>query len=182
MAEWFEVYDAKGVLRRARRRASRLVWTYALVSGVLIAAAPVAMFVLPRGGMPVAGLCAFGLVGYGIWLMIRLNQIHRKLWRFDVSVHRALGYDTGRRSRALTWSNVYQVEVDDSGLTLVGRTHGSWVRLQIPKTFPKYTSLAHRVVDYAEAHDRPVWVDGRPWEMLDLQALYPFLRSETETA
>lgn len=182
MAEWFEVYNAKGVLVRARRRARRLMWTYALVSAVLIAVAPVAAFVLPRGGFAVAVLSAVVLVAYGIWLILRLNHIHRTLWRFDVSVHRALGFDTGRRSRALTWSNVQQVEVEDSGLTLVGRTHGSWVRLRIPRSFPRYTALAHRVVDYAEAHNRPVWVDGQPWQLLDVETLYPFLRSEQEAA
>lgn len=182
MAEWFEVYNAKSVLVRARRRARRLMWTYAAVSGALIAVAPVAVFVLPRGGFAVAVVSAIGLVAYGIWVVVRLNHIHRKLWRLDVSVHRALGFDTGRRSRALTWSNVEKVEVDAAGITLIGRTHGSWVRLRVPTSFPRYTSLSHRVVEYAEAHGRPIWVDGKPWQMLDLETLYPFLRSEKEAA
>lgn len=182
MAEWFEVYNAKGVLVRARRRANRLMWIYALVSGTLVAVAPVAVFVLPEGGFAIAGACAIGLVVYGVWLIVRLNRIHRKLWRLDVSVHRVLGFDTGRRSRALIWSNVQQVEIETSGLTLVGRTHGAWVRLRVPKTFPHYTDLAHRVVEYAEAHNRPVWVDGQPWQTLDLAVLYPFLSAVQETA
>ena len=182
MAEWFEVYDAKGVLVRARRRSTRLVWIYALVSGALVAAAPIAMLMLPRGGETIATLCAVVLVMYGLWLIVRLNQIHRKLWRPDVSVHRALGFDTGRRSRALAWPNVHQVEVEADGLTLVGRTHGSWVRLHVPKTFPHYTALAHRVVEYAEAHDRPVWLDGQPWQALDLASVYPFLGRQPEAA
>ncbi|GAB5534573.1 MAG: hypothetical protein Rubg2KO_08220 [Rubricoccaceae bacterium] len=182
MAEWFEVYDAKGVLLRARRRATRLVWIYALVSGALVAAAPIAMFVLPRGGVAVAVTCAIGLVMYGLWLIIRLNQIHSKLWRFDVSVHRALGFDTGRRSRALAWPDVHQVEIESDGLTLVGRTHGSWVRLHVPTSFPHYTALAHRVIEYAEAHDRPVWLDGHPWQELDLVEVYPFIDHPHEAA
>lgn len=182
MAEWFEVYDAKGVLVRARRRARRLMWAYAAVSGTLISVAPVAVFVLRRGGFAVAVLSALGLVVYGVWLIARLNQIHRKLWRIDVSVHRALGFDTGRRSRALAWSNVEQVEVEDAGLTLVGRTHGAWVRLQVPRSFPRYTALAHRIVEYAEAHNRPVWIDGQPWQSLDLNVVYPFLDAESQTA
>lgn len=179
MAEWFEVYDAKGVLVRARRRANRLVWVFALVSGGLVAAAPVATFVLPRGGFAVAVACAAVLVVHGVWLVVRLSQIHRKLWRLDLSVHRALGFDTGRRSRALTWVDVHRVEVGGGGLTIVGRTHGSWVRLRVPAAFPRYTSLAHRVVEYAEAHGRPIWVDGRPWQTLDIGALYA-LASQTE--
>ena len=182
MAEWFEVYDSKRVLIRARRRATRLVWIFALISGALVAAAPVAVFVFPDVGVAVAGTCGIGLVLYGIWMIARLSQIHGKLWRIDLSVHRALGFDTGRRSRALAWPNVHQVDIDDSGLLLVGRTHGAWVRLQIPSTFPHYTALSHRVVEYAEAHDRPVWVDGKPWQSLDLEVLYPFLRSEREAA
>ncbi|MEO0557260.1 MAG: hypothetical protein AAF170_03645 [Bacteroidota bacterium] len=182
MAEWFEVYDAKGVLLRARRRATRVVWIFALVSGVLITIAPVAMFVLPEGGLALAVACAVGMAMHGLWLILRLNQIHSKLWRFDVSVHQALGFDTGRRSRALAWPDVHQVEIESDGLKLVGRTHGSWVRLHVPHTFPQYTALAHRVVEYAEAHGRPVWVDGQPWQALDLEKVYPFIAQPSEAA
>ena len=171
MAEWFEVYNAKGVLRRARRRANRLVWIYALVSGALVAAAPVAALLLPTGGIYVAVGCAAVLLAHGVWLIARLRRLHGTLWRIDLSVHRALGFDTGRRSWALVWSDVHRVDVSRRGIELVGRTHGSWVRLRVPASFPQYVALAHRVVEYAEAHGRPVWVDGQPWQSIELADL-----------
>ena len=172
MAEWFEVYNAKGVLLRAQRRTRRLVLVFALVSAAVVVVAPLATFALPTAGFAVALASGAALVGYGIWLIARLSAIHGTLWRLDLSVHRALGFDTGRRARILAWPDVHHVDVADAGITIVGRTHGAWVRLHVPRSFPRYVTLAHRVVEYARAHRRPLWLDGRPLEAVDLSEVH----------
>ena len=69
------------------------------------------------------------------------------------------------------------MEVDGCGLRVVGDDgSGSPVQIALAPSFPTYCEVGHRAVEYAEAFGRPVWVDGRPWQSLDLDALYPFLR------
>jgi hypothetical protein len=94
-----------------------------------------------------------------------------------LSVRRVIGYDLTQQRMALAWPDVDCVEIDRRGLLIRGRDEtGSACRLRIGSAFPDYVRLAHRFVDYAEVYTRPVYIDGRPWQLLDLHALYPFLR------
>jgi hypothetical protein len=104
-----------------------------------------------------------------------LRRLQAVAWCVRLSFHGLIA-DFGHRRTALRWSAVARVEVDDDGLVVVGTDEGgSAQRLRLPCSFPRYAQLSHRVVEYAEAHRRPLFVDGRPWQLLDLHALYPFL-------
>ena len=48
-------------------------------------------------------------------------------------------------------------------------------RLTVAAGIPQFTVLAHRAVEYAEAHGRTVCVEGTPLDDLDLATLLPSL-------
>ena len=182
MADWAQVYDDDVALDDARSRVRRLVIGFALVSGALVSAAPVVTLVGGAHAHLMAVACGVLLTVSAVVVMVRLAREHRRIWRVELSVHRAVGYDAVGRRRALPWSGVARVEVTTAGIAISGRDEGGHrARLLIPQGMPDYTGLAHRAVEYAEAHRRPVWVEGQPVADIDLALLDPSLRS-TETA
>jgi hypothetical protein len=174
MAAWYEVYDDQDALLDARRRVQRLTRAYGLATLALAVGAPLAVLHLPQGPWLAAG-AALGLLGGGLYLLHALRTLHAVTWCIRLSFHGFVA-DFGQRRTAMRWSNVARVEVDDEGLLVVGTDEGgAALRLRLPSSFPRYAQLSHRLVEYAEAHRRPIFVDGRPWQLLDLQVLYPFL-------
>lgn len=174
MAAWYEVFDNQDALLESRHRVWRLTRGYAFVAIGLAVAAPLAVLHAP-GGPWLAAFGALALVGAGLFVLRALRMLHGVAWCVRLSFH-GLVADFGQRRTAMRWSQVSRVEVDDEGLTVVGSDEeGVVMRLRLPGTFPRYTQLSHRVVEYAEAHRRPLFVDGKPWQLLDLQVLYPFL-------
>ncbi len=175
MSEWYEVFDHAEVLLAMQRRAGRLVALFALAGGALVALAPL-LVGLPFGGVLVAAV-AVALVVAALHVAQAIRALRCVVWCVKLSVHRVVGHDCGRRRAALAWEAVERVELDRDGLLLVGRDEGGVSRrLRVPHAFPDYARLSHRVVEYAEAFGRPVFVDGRPWQLLDLHEVYPFLR------
>jgi hypothetical protein len=111
-------------------------------------------------------------------LLQALGALRSVVWCVKLSARGLVGYDYGRRRVALAWPAVERVELDAEGLVVVGRDGGGEPRrLRVPHLFPDYARLSHRVVEYAEAFGRPVYVDGRPWQLLDVHEVYPFLRA-----
>ncbi|HEX8299476.1 MAG TPA: hypothetical protein VF594_09990, partial [Rubricoccaceae bacterium] len=93
----------------------------------------------------------------------------------DLSVHHAVGHDVAGRRRVLAWNDVTWVDVGDAGIDVVGRRMGRRVRFVLPPQFPDHAHVGHRVVRYAEAFGRPVFVDGRPADALDIGPLRQIL-------
>jgi hypothetical protein len=176
MSEWYEVFDDERGLHEARVRIGRR----AVLFGVVGVALGVSAFVLPAGGGDrVALVAALAAAASALWLVRGLRQIRDLVWCVKLSVRRVIGYDLTQKRMALAWPDVDCVEIDRRGMLIRGRDEtGSVCRLRVAPAFPDYVRLAHRFVDYAEAYSRPVYIDGRPWQLLDLYAVYPFL-SET---
>jgi hypothetical protein len=174
MATWYEVYDNQDALLATRRRVRRTTKRYGMTSAALAVAAPLVIFHAPGGPWVAVGAAAV-LVALGVVVLRELRALHDVAWCVRLSFH-GLVADLGGRRTAIPWSEVARVEVDDEGLLIVGtEERGAPWHLRIPCAFPRYACLSHRVVEYAEAHGRPLFVDGRPWQLLDLHALYPFL-------
>lgn len=176
MSTWSQVYDDDQALDEARTRARGLLVGFALASGVLVSAAPVAALTLRTAGGAIALGCGALLVLSAAVVVVQLAREHRRLWRVELSIGRLVGHDAAGRRRALPWPGVERVDVTEAGLEVIGEDEGGVrAHLLVPATMPAFTALAHRAVEYAEAHGRTVCVGGCPVERLDLVALYPAL-------
>jgi hypothetical protein len=180
MAEWFEVYEDEAGLVASRLRSRRIVLGFALVSGAVVAGAPVAALTWPAWSAAVAGVAAAVLVGHAGWLVWQLARVRRAVWRVELSVHHVVGHDATGARHVLAWPEVRWVNLDDFGVGVAGRRQGRRVQFRIPASFPDYGRLGHRVVSYAEALGRPVYVDGRAWQALGLGPLLPLLTRDRQ--
>lgn len=176
MSTWSQVFDDDRALDEARRRARRLLVGFALVSGALVSAAPLSTLALGADARAAALVCGVLLTIGAAVVVVRLSREHRRLWRIELSVGRVVGHDAAGRRLSLPWSGVDRVDVTDAGLVVTGRDEGGHrSRLTVEAEMPSFTTLAHRAVEYAEAHGRTICVDGVPVVRLDLVALYPAL-------
>ena len=183
MAEWFQVFDDERVLVSVRTEARRLVIAFALVSGALVALAPLSTLVAPAYAGFVALGCGAALTAYAAWLLRRLGQLHGRLWRIELSFRRVVAHDAGGRRVSLAWRALDHIDVRADGVVLSGRTDlGRRVRVRVSASMPQFASLGHRAVEYAEAFGRPVWVEGRPWEAIDVAEIHPALRAGSAVA
>ena len=182
MAEWFEVYEDGAGLAASQRRSRRLVLGFALVSGPVVAGAPVAALAWPAGSTVVAVVAAAVLCGHGGWLGWQLARMRRVVWRVELSVHHVVGHDVTGSRRVLAWDDVRWVNLDDAGAAVAGRRRGRRVEFRVPASFPDYGRVGHRMVSYAEALRRPVYVDGRAWHALRLDPLLPLLSPRRQPA
>lgn len=181
MAYWYEVYDNQDVLLSTRQRVGRLTTIYSLATLTIAAVAPL-LIVHVRGGVWVAGFCGVALLFGGLYVYHALRKLGAVAWCVKLSIHHLFA-DFGRRRTTIPWSSVTRLDVDDEGLIVVGLDeNGAPQRLRIPNAFPRFSQLSHRMVEYAEAHNRPIFVEGRPWELLDPYELYPFLRDTVREA
>lgn len=172
MAEWFQVFDDERVLVRVRGRVRRRLVVFALVSGALVAAAPLSTVLWPEYAGPAAVGCGLALTAYAGWLLATLGRLHRRLWRLELSVRRAVGHDAGGRRVSVAWPDLAHADVRTDGLVLAGRDgSGRRARLHVTRAMPGFDALSRRAVEYAEAFGRPVLVDGRPLEALPIGGL-----------
>ena len=180
MAEWFEVFDDERVLTAVRRRARQTVVAFALGSLLAVAAAPLATAAWPHAAAPAALGCGLLLTVLAVSTLRRLTRLHRTLWKVEISVGRIVGHDVGGRRVSITWPALGALDVRGGGLAFVGTDDdGRRVQLVVPSSLPRFTAFGHRAVGYAEAFGRPLWIEGQPWERVDLAALYPFVREDS---
>lgn len=176
MADWYEVFDSEQVQFETRRRVARLVVVLAASLALALGLIPVLAFYLPSLLLAL-GLGGGLLLGAVAWASRRFLRLRSVVWCVKLSVHRIVGYDYARRKAVLPWTRVERVELDAAGLLIAEAPHeGVPGRvLRIPHLFPDFAELSHRVAEYAEAHGLPVCVNGRPWQLLDVPTLYPFM-------
>ena len=176
MSSWSQVYDDDRALGEARGRARRLLIGFAVVSGTLVSAAPVAALTMETNGGAVALGCGALLVISAAVVVVQLAREHRRLWRVELSVGRLVGHDAAGRRRSMAWTGVERVDVSGQGLVVTGTDDsGTRGELVVAASMPAFSALAHRAVEYAEAHGRVVCVEGCPVDLLDLVTLYPAL-------
>ena len=70
------------------------------------------------------------------------------------------------------------VDLTRDGLLIVGP---ALFAFEIPHLFPDFAPLSHSVVYYAELNGVPVFIDGQPWQDLDVYQLFPFLADDPST-
>ena len=172
MAAWSQVFDDGAVLAEARRRARGLVIGFALVSGALVAAAPLATVWGGAHAGRMALLCGVLLSVSAGWVLVRLTREHRRVWRVEVSALGVAALDVAGRRMAVLWRAVEQVDLSDDGLAVAGRdSAGRRFRVHVRSATPNFDALARQVTAYAHAHRRPLAVDGCPVDGLSLDAL-----------
>lgn len=178
MAEWYEVFDNEQVQLDTRKRVARLAGAVVVLVGAAVGLAPVLLYLLPSALLAVA-LVGGALLGVFAWASRAFLRLRSVVWCIKLSVHRVVGYDYARRKAVLPWTEVERIELDAGGLVIAGvpREGRPGRVLRIPFLFPDFARLSHRAVEYAEAHGLPVCVEGRPWQLLDVSALYPFMAS-----
>lgn len=171
----FEDFQALLDFQR-RRRASIVV--FALVAGAVVAFAPPLALVFEGSlAVPIAGAAV--LSAAALLTIRRLVRLRRCVWCVQLTPRCVRFLLVDGRERETAWRQARRVELDADGLHVVGvdgtgREH----RDTVPGDMPAFPALGHRAVSLAEAHGCPVCIDGRPWQFLDLERLYPFLRAE----
>ena len=170
---WSQIYDDDETLKDVRARVRRLVVAFALASGALVSAAPLSTVIGGADAALTATLCGTLLAITAGAVMVQLAREHRRIWRIELSMRQATGYDAAGRRRTLAWPDVEAVDVTEAGLVIAGldASSGARVRLLAPLGMTTYTALSHRAVEYAEAHRRPVRIDGVPIDQIDLARL-----------
>lgn len=176
MSDWYEVFDNEQVQFDTRKRVARLVGTLVVVLGAIAGAIPLILLHTPFPLLGL-GLAGCGILGVLVWASRAFLRLQSVVWCIKLSVHRVVGYDYARRKSVLPWTEVERIELDATGLVIAQiPTEGRPGRVfRIPYLFPDFAPLSHRVVEYAEAHGLPVCVNGRPWQLLDVSTLYPFM-------
>ena len=176
MPDWYEVFDNEQVQLDTRKRVGRLAGLLVVGCGAVVGLAPL-LALWNVSLVLVAGLVAL-VLGSAFFLASRaFLKLRSVVWCVKLSVHRVVGYDYARRKTVLSWTEIERVELDRGGLMIVAAPRGNRPgrQLRVPHLFPDFADLSHRAVDYAEAHGLPVCVDGRPWQLLDVATLYPFM-------
>ena len=172
MPEWFETFADQRVLTRCRERSARLVIVFAFVSGALVAAAPVASLLLPRGGTAVAILCGLALLAHATWLLRQLSVQNRAVWCVRLSARHLVADDGGRRRHTLPWIGVIRVDLGRDTLTVDGLcADGRPGTIEVPVGFEGHAVLSRRLTDYAVAHRCVICVDGEPLQSASLEGL-----------
>ena len=175
MSLWYEVYDNQDALLNARQRVRRITRRYGLAALLLLTTAPFLVLHLTVGPWLVL-TAALLLAGSSLPMLHALRSLYNVAWCVKLSSEH-LVVDYGRRRTSIAWDHITRVELDNGGLLLFARDASKTdQRLRVPHSFPRYPELSHGIVEYAESHGRPVYIDGRPWQLLDLYALYPFLQ------
>lgn len=177
MPHWFEVFDNEKVQLMSRNRAAALIAT-----GMTLLAGTFLLMAMHHEGIlstAVAGLLiTTSWLGTLWWIARRLRRLRRLVWCVKLSEDRIVGYDYTRKKTVLHWIRVSRLELAREGLVVVGPDDCS---LEIPHLFPEYATLSHRIVRYADNYGIPIFVNGRPWEDLDVYALFPFLETGSST-
>ena len=172
MAAWSQVFDDGAVLAQARRRARGLVFGFALASGALVSAAPLASLWGGVHGNRLALLCGVILCALAGWILTRLTREHRRVWRVEVSALGLAAHDVAGRRTAVLWRAVERVDLADDGVTVTGRDAGGRrLRVHVRAATPDFGALARRITTYAHAHRCALSVDGTPVDALSLDAL-----------
>lgn len=175
MSSAYDIHDDPGALLRAQRKMRRTMLGFGLVTAVVGVASPLLAVALGGSAWLPAAAGAI-LTAHALYTMRRLASLRRRVWRVAVSPRHVVALDAARRQTSVAWGAVERVEVDDEGLTLVARgIEGTPFRLHVRRHFAAYVALAHVLVARAERRRCAIWVDGGPWQRLDVAALFPAL-------
>ncbi|MEM6648519.1 MAG: hypothetical protein AAF730_19935 [Bacteroidota bacterium] len=170
MNTWYEVFDNEQVQYVTRQQVGGLMIglaASAALSGALVVWAQtyVSLWLL----LPLLAVTWAGL-GWGVFRW--LQRMRRVMWCIKLSDRCIAGYDYARRKTRLDWTKVDRVVFAKRGLVV--ETDGGPC-LEVSHLFPDYAAISHRVIEYAEFYELPLFVNGQPWQHLSVYQLYPFL-------
>jgi hypothetical protein len=179
MYGWSDTYDDETVRTAARRSANGMMVRFALVSGALVALAPVSTLLVPSMGLILPAACLLVLVVHAGILAVRLRRVHNVVWRIEMSIHGVTLIEAGGLRRRSAWQQVERVDVRTCGIEVVLRPEARRAagRMLVPESFRGHAALARRLLDYAEATNVAVWVEGQPWQEVGLAAVYESLKT-----
>ncbi|MDQ7041788.1 MAG: hypothetical protein Q9M35_12700 [Rhodothermus sp.] len=163
------VFEDERVLRQLRRQAA---WTVA-VAAVGFIGGLVLLSLMRRyqiADLPTAGMLCLGWGGLTAWAALRLYRLQQHIWRLQLSATALTGYDYGRHAWRIDWSLLDHVELTDQDLRITTRDGRRFV---IPGCHADFPELGHALVDKAERLGCPLYVNGRPFEALDIRTLLP---------
>lgn len=174
MSHWYEVFDNEEVQWHARRQAahlSALAATSVLTTVLIVALGLEGFIAMETTGGSLLVLWS----GTVWWIASRQRKLRRVVWCIKLSEERVVGYDYTRRKAVMAWPSVRRIELTNKGLLMVGV---DLCTFEVPHLFPDFAELSHRIVHYAEQHGVPVFIDGQPWQELDIYLLFPFLADD----
>ena len=173
MADWRDVFCDERVRADARRRVRQAVVAFALGSGLAVSAAPLSALAWPHAATAVAIGCGLVLTVLAGATLRAIDRAHRTVWRVELTSSQIVGVDVAGHRTSISWPSLTTLDVRTSGLVCRGRNEqGHAVRITVGRSMPRFTMLGHRAVRRAEAFGCALWVDGKPWERLDLNGLY----------
>lgn len=174
---WYDVYDNVEVQRMTRKRAASATGIAMAVPMVSIAALALGI----DGPVPIwmgVGAAAGMWAAFGYWIIRKRQRLRRVVWCVKLSKDEVIGYDYARRRITFAWSDVERLEIGGCGLTIVG-PHPDL--LEITHLFPEFAQVSHRVMHYADRYNVPVFVDGKPWQQIDVYRVFPFLSEDASS-
>ena len=172
MPHWFEVFDNEQVQFLTRQQVAML--TAMVVGTTAFTISVLALGHVQLIPMPLALVLLFtAWLGTIRYLSTRLRRLRRVVWCVKISDRCVVGYDYTRRKTTMDWLDVARVELTSDGLVLAGTGE---LFFEVPHLFPDFAELSHRIVHYAESYGVPVFINGQPWQQLDVYDCFPFLK------
>ena len=171
MPYWYEVFDNEQVQLVTRKQAAML--TSVATAAVILTVASLALGANGTLPMPLVGGLLLAVWAAAVrWIAARLRRLRSIVWCVKISDRCVVGYDYMRKKTTIDWMKVERLDLTSSGIVLRGPAP---CLLEIPHLFPDFAELSHRLVHYAECYGVPVYLDGKPWQHLNVYALFPFL-------
>jgi hypothetical protein len=173
----FETFDDGRVLLSARRHMRHTLVAFGLAScATVLLAPPLASWFGASAWVPLAATGALSIVAFGC--IHRMSRLRARVWRIATSSRHVVLLDVARRQRTVAWHAVQRIDLCDAGLDIVARGLSDDVtRLRVRSSFGPYVHVAHEIVEQAERHRVPVWIDGHALTVLDVNLLFPSLRA-----
>lgn len=176
MSAWYEVYDNVDIQLMTRKRAAAMTAVVTLAIMFSIAVLAFGM----EGSIPLSSAVLIVGITWGAfawWCQLRHRRLRRLVWCVKLSDKEIVGYDYARRKSALGWLDIDRIDVRSDALVVVG---GGDLRLEISHLFPEFAELSHRITGYGDRHSIPIFLEGRPWQQLDVYEVFPFLEGGEE--
>lgn len=163
------LFEDVQMLQRLRRQAA---WTVVIAAvGFVGGLVLLSLFSRHRiADLLVACFLCLAWGGLTAWAALRLYRLQHQVWRLQLSDTRLVGYDYGRHARTLEWAHIHRLELADQELRL--ETLDSR-RLVVPDEHAGFPELSHVLLDYAERFGCPLYLNGCPFEAIDLRTLLP---------
>lgn len=174
---WYDVYDNVEIQLITRRQAAAVM----VIAAIVLASSLLLLALGIAGRFPLAlSLLTAAAAGGGFswWLVRRIRRLRRIVWCVKLSREEVVGYDYARRRRSISWRQVERIDLGDGSLTIVGPHPLS---LEITHHFREFAQVSHRIIYYADHFGIPVFVNGKPWQHLDVYDVFPFLADDTSS-